>query len=137
MIGKKSDVNKYEKTGLIHFPGRVSDEKAASLFSEARALLFPGIEDLGLVPIEAQAAGCPVIAYKDGGALDTVIDNKTGIFFNEQTAASLIDAMDRFEAALENGSFLDRNVFTEHVRQFSPEAFKERINKTVVEKKRV
>jgi glycosyltransferase involved in cell wall biosynthesis len=70
---KKKDIKKYAKNGLVRFLGRVSDEEAADLFAGARALLYPGIEDLGLVPIEAQAAGCPVIAYRDGGAVETVI----------------------------------------------------------------
>jgi glycosyltransferase involved in cell wall biosynthesis len=81
---KKRDIKKY-KSNLVHFTGKVSDEEAAVLFAEARALLYPGIEDLGLVPIEANAAGCPVIAYRDGGALETINENVTGVFFDEQT----------------------------------------------------
>jgi glycosyltransferase involved in cell wall biosynthesis len=134
---KKREQKKYKKSGLISFKGRVSDEQALSLFSGARALLFPGIEDLGLVPIEAQSAGCPVIAFREGGVLDTVIENKTGLFFNEQTPDSLIDAIIRFESMEKEGAFTDRETFTAHVRQFSPEAFKERINKIITGHKRV
>ena len=134
---KKSDIRKYEKTGLVHFTGRVSDEQAADLFAGARALLYPGIEDLGLVPIEANAAGCPVIAYGEGGAMDTIKENVTGLFFYEQNPSSLAEALDRFEAADASGAFSDRNVFTEHVRQFSVQAFKERISRIVNERKRV
>jgi glycosyltransferase involved in cell wall biosynthesis len=90
-------IRSYEKTGLVSFAGRVSDEEAASLLSRARALLFPGIEDFGIIPVEANAAGCPVIAYRKGGVLDTVKENVTGIFFDEQSPRSLTEAMDAFE----------------------------------------
>jgi glycosyltransferase involved in cell wall biosynthesis len=131
----KKEIRRYEKSGMVQFLGRVSDEEVPALFSRARALLFPGIEDLGLVPIEANAAGCPVIAFRKGGVLDTVRENVTGVFFDEQNAASLIGAMDRFEA-VENG-FKDRAAFNAHVGQFSREAFKERISRIVAERRRV
>jgi glycosyltransferase involved in cell wall biosynthesis len=131
---KKKEIKKLRNNSLITFKGRVSDEEIKKLFAEAKALLFPGIEDLGLVPIEAQSAGCPVIAYHDGGALDTVKDGVTGIFFDEQTPESLISALDYFETNLK---FHDRNVFTEHVRQFSKEVFKERIQRVIEERRRV
>jgi len=134
---KKSDIKKLEKSGLISFAGRVSDEKADALFAGAKALLFPGIEDLGLVPIEAQAAGCPVIAFREGGALDTVVENKTGLFFNEQTPASLTNVMDIFENLEKGGVFSERQVFTEHVQQFSRDAFKDRISKIVAGRERI
>ena len=81
---RKKDVVRYEKTGLVRFTGRVSDGEAAALFAGARALLYPGIEDLGLVPVEANAAGCPVIAFREGGVLDTVRENVTGIFLTSR-----------------------------------------------------
>ena len=134
---KKRLTNKYKKTSLITFTGRVTDEETANLFAGAKALLYPGIEDFGLVPIEANAAGCPVIAYREGGALDTVKENVTGLFFNEQNADSLIKALDRFEAAESEGAFSNREVFSDHVRQFSEEAFKEKIMRIIAERKRV
>jgi len=132
---KKKEINRYKKTGLVTFKGRVSGEEQAKLFAEAKALLFPGIEDLGLVPIEANAAGCPVIAYRDGGALDTVKEGVTGVFFDEQTPDSLIKAMDQFEA--DQDQFKNRELFNEQARQFSREAFKERIRRVIAEKKRI
>ena len=132
---KKKDIKKYEKTGLVSFCGRVSDEQAAQLFSGARALLYPGIEDLGLVPIEANAAGCPVIAFRQGGALDTIAENITGIFFDEQTPQSLISAMDKFEQ--NEVTFTGREVFNNHVRQFSKAAFIQRVRRIIDEKKRI
>jgi len=132
---KKRDIRKYEKSGLVRFTGRVSDKEAATLFAGARALLYPGIEDMGLVPIEANAAGCPVIAYRDGGAVETVKENVTGIFFNEQTAESLIAAIDYFERIKDN--FCDRQLFNNHVQQFSKDAFIERINRVIEKKERI
>ena len=130
---KKSIRKKIEKSGLVKFAGRVSEEEAFALFSQARALLYPGIEDLGLVPIEANAAGCPVIAYRDGGAIETVKEDITGIFFNEQTAESLISAMDHFET--KEFFFANRPQFTSHVQQFSKAAFIKRIERVLEERK--
>jgi len=130
----KKLISKYKKNKKIIFKGKVTNEEVSSLFSGARALLYPGIEDLGLIPIEANAAGCPVIAFRDGGALDTIKENVTGIFFNEQTPESLINAMDLFENNFNN---VNREVFNEHVKQFSKEAFIERIKKVINERKRI
>jgi len=132
---KKKDIKKYGKTGLVTFKGRVSDEEAQELYASAKALLYPGIEDLGLVPIEANAAGCPVIAYRDGGALDTIKEAVTGLFFEEQTPASLIRALEDFESR--EVQFRDRAPFIAQVEQFSREAFKERILRITAERKRV
>jgi glycosyltransferase involved in cell wall biosynthesis len=132
---KRADVKKYQKTGLVTFKGRISDEEAAPLFAGAKALLYPGIEDFGIVPVEAQAAGCPVIAYRDGGALETVKENITGLFFNEQTPKSLIAAMDNFER--NEVTFNRRELFKDHVQQFSTMAFREQIQKVLAEKKRI
>ena len=130
----KKLINKYKKNKLITFKGRVSDEELCLLFAGARALLYPGIEDLGLIPIEANAAGCPVIAFRDGGALDTIKENVTGIFFDEQTPNSLISAMDNFE---NNFEYINREVFNEHVRQFSKESFINRMKFVIQERKRI
>ena len=126
---------RYEKTGLVTFTGRISDEELRDLYASARALLFPCIEDFGIIPVEAQASGCPVIAYRDGGALETVKEGVTGIFFDKQTPASLAEALGRFEAA--EGTFRNRERFSEHVQQFSREAFREKISKIITERKRV
>jgi glycosyltransferase involved in cell wall biosynthesis len=132
---RKKDRRIFEKTGLVRFTGRVSDEEAVKLFAGARALLYPGIEDLGLVPIEANAAGCPVIAYRDGGALETVKENVTGLFFDEQTPQSLIAAMERFEQ--NEVTFKTRELFNVHVQQFSKAAFIERVRRVLDERKRI
>jgi len=131
---KKKDIKKYSHNGLITFKGRVSDEEVNRLLSEAKALLFPGIEDFGIIPVEANAAGCPVIAYRGGGALESIRENATGIFFDEQTPQSLISAIDSFES---NCDFSNRDIFDEHVRQFSKSIFIEHMWKIINEKKRI
>ena len=124
--GKSKKAREYTKSGLVTFTGRLSDEKIADYLSKAKALLFPGIEDFGIIPVEANAAGCPVLAYKKGGALDSVKENLTGLFFDEQNADSLISCIDKFEK--EEAKFSDRSVFTKHVQQFSEAEFMRKIN---------
>lgn len=138
VVGDGADARQrraYGKAGLVTFAGRASDVQVTDYLSRARALLFPGVEDFGIVPVEANAAGCPVIAYRKGGALDSVRDGVTGIFFDEQTAESLAEAMERFER-LPPETFADRSKFTNHVRQFSREAFAEKIGRLVEERRR-
>jgi glycosyltransferase involved in cell wall biosynthesis len=132
---KKKDVKKYAKSGLVTFAGKVSEDEKAALFSKAQALLYPQIEDLGLIPIEANAAGCPVIAFAEGGALDTVKENVTGLFFREQNPDSLIEALDSFESIKDK--FFDREKFSEQVRQFSKEQFICRIRRVIDERVRI
>ncbi len=81
----------------IKFAGRVSEEKLKKYYQNAKALIMPQEEDFGIVAVEAQMYGVPVIAYKKGGVIDTVIPGKTGIFFEEQKPESLADAIKRFE----------------------------------------
>ncbi len=77
--------------------GGFSREELREAYAGARALLFPGVEDFGIVPVEAQAAGTPVIAYGVGGVRETVVEGETGIFFPEQTVESLCAAIEEFE----------------------------------------
>ena len=134
-VSDKKLVFRYRKSRFVHFAGRVSEEAIKELFSTSRALLFPGVEDMGLVPIEAQAAGCPVIAYREGGACDTVKDGITGLFFNRQDAASCAQAIERFEQ--NEAAFQDRAAFTEHTQLFSKAAFLERVKKIAAERVRI
>ena len=78
--------------------GSATGEELRTLYAGAKALLFPGLEDFGIVPVEAQAAGCPVIAYGAGGALETIVEGRTGMFFKEQTVESLCAAVEEFES---------------------------------------
>jgi glycosyltransferase involved in cell wall biosynthesis len=81
----------------IELLGRVDEARRDALLGGARALLFPGEEDFGIVPVEAQAAGVPVIAYGVGGASESVLDGHTGVLFGEQSAAGLAAAIEHFE----------------------------------------
>jgi glycosyltransferase involved in cell wall biosynthesis len=83
--------------GSVEFLGRVSERERDELLGGARALLFPGEEDFGIVPVEAQAAGLPVIAYGVGGAAETVLDGRTGVLFDEPTVEGVASAIERFE----------------------------------------
>ncbi|HEX9483454.1 MAG TPA: glycosyltransferase [Gemmatimonadaceae bacterium] len=78
----------------VRFAGRLSDREVADLFSHCRAFILPGAEDFGLTPLEANAAGRPVVAFGSGGALDTVRDGETGVLFQEPDAKSLVRALD-------------------------------------------
>jgi glycosyltransferase involved in cell wall biosynthesis len=101
------------------FLGGVSDLERDRLLSGARALLFPGEEDFGIVPVEAQAAGVPVIAYGVGGAGETVLDGRTGVLFVEQSAEGLAAAIERFDD-LE----LDSDAARQNARRFGRERFR-------------
>lgn len=81
----------------VEFKGRLPEDQVAELVANCRAFLFPGFEDFGIAPVEAQAAGRPVIAFARGGALDTVVEGTTGLFFYEQSVPGLIDAIEQFE----------------------------------------
>ena len=83
----------------VSFVGRLPDHEVSDEMSRCRALLFPGEEDFGITPVEAQAAGRPVVAFAAGGALDTVIEGETGILFSEQTVASMGTALTRMQSA--------------------------------------
>ena len=114
----------------VKIMGRQSDEVIKDYYAKCRAFVFPGEEDFGITPLEAQASGRPVIAYGKGGALETVIDEKTGIFFKEQTKESLKDAILKFESLTWNKKYI-RN----HALTFDEEIFKEKIRLYVEEKR--
>jgi glycosyltransferase involved in cell wall biosynthesis len=81
----------------IEFLGYLSDQELYHTYARARALIFPPLEDFGMVPVEAMAAGTPVIGYGQGGLLESVIENKTGSFFRQQTSQAIIAAVRDFE----------------------------------------
>jgi len=106
--------------------GYVSDERINALLGDARAAILPGEEDLGLVPIEASAAGRPTIAFRGGGARETVVEGVTGEFFNEPEAESLAAVLRSFDA-----SRYDPQRLRAHAAQFSPQQFIERLRAIV------
>lgn len=102
----------------IQFTGWLPDERIRDLYRHCRMVIFPGEEDFGIVPVEAQACGRPVVAYGRGGALETIIDNVTGVFFQEQTAEALLDAITRCSTHGWNPSAI-----RSHAEQFSEDRF--------------
>ena len=103
----------------IKFLGRLSDEEAQREFRDCRAFIFASEDDFGIVPVEAMAAGKPVIAYGRGGALETVEEGKTGIFFDEQNTDSVIKAVNKFETMR-----FDANYIHNYAQKFSKDTFK-------------
>lgn len=83
------------RENLVEFLGRVGDEQLRDLYRRAGVLIFPQVEDFGIIAVEAQACGCPVVARRAGGALDTVLEGRTGAFFDEPAPSAIIDAVKR------------------------------------------
>jgi glycosyltransferase involved in cell wall biosynthesis len=110
----------------IEFLGRVSDDQKAVYYSRAQAFINPQEEDFGITPLESMASGRPVIAYRKGGATETVKEGETGIFFDEQTPASLVAAVKSFRS--ENFSSAQIRTYAE---TFSVARFSEEIKKLV------
>ena len=100
--------------------GGLSDEEVRSYYLRAKGFLFPGEEDFGITPVEAQSAGTPVLAYGRGGACESVLPGKTGYWFKEQTVESLADCIERFER---DGVACSKEEIREHSRSFSEERF--------------
>ena len=106
--------------------GYVDDARMNALVGNARAAILPGEEDFGLVPLEAAAAGRPTLAYRGGGALETIVDMKTGTFFDEATPDSLAQALHRFDPAA-----YDPQLLRAHAETFAPARFIERLRAIV------
>jgi glycosyltransferase involved in cell wall biosynthesis len=112
----------------VQFLGWVPSEHVPGLVARCRAFIFPGLEDFGIAPVQAMAAGRPVIAYAGGGSMDTVVDGVTGVLFREPTEASLQDAIRRFESM----SF-DPDVIRRHAAQFDVSVFEKKFAEFVNE----
>ncbi len=110
----------------VDFAGSVSDLKLASYFANCKALIFPGVEDFGLVMVEAQNFGKPVIAFRRGGAMEIVKEHKTGEFFDRQTIRSLKNALKKFNKRQYNGKDCRKNA-----KRFSPIIFKRQMKKLI------
>ena len=107
----------------IEFLGEVTQEQKAKLFSEASAYLFcSDNEDFGMVSVEAQSYGCPVVGYKSGGIMETVVDGKTGILFDELNPESCVSAIKKLETKK-----IDSSDCIKNASQFSTENFIEKI----------
>jgi glycosyltransferase involved in cell wall biosynthesis len=127
--GRQEEELRAKAGSNVEFLGRVPDEELRDLYAHCRAFIFPGEEDFGLAPIEAQASGRPVIAYGGGGALETVVPGVTGEFFAEKSAQSLAEAVNRF-----NPSGYDSQAIRRHAEGFDKEVFKARISAFIDDK---
>lgn len=119
----ESELQKQAK-GNIEFLGYVSDEELKKLYSECEALIFPQIEDFGIIPLEAMASGRPVIALKKGGALDTIVEGKTGVFFDEQTPLHLKKGIAEYQ---KNKKKFNSEKIREHAKKFDETVFKKEL----------
>jgi glycosyltransferase involved in cell wall biosynthesis len=115
----------------ITFLGWQSDEELAQLYVKCTALIFPGEEDFGIVPLEAQASGKPVVAFSKGGALETIINGKTGVFFSDQTVESLQKAVEHLSLIKFNS-----NDIRQHALKFSRSIYKQKMKDYIEEKVR-
>lgn len=111
----------------VEFLGRRGDPEIADLYGRCRALLFPGLEDFGITPVEAQAAGRPVVAFGKGGALETVVDGVTGVLFGEQTVDAVVEAIGSLETMDPDVRACRRNA-----ERFAPAEFRRRIEAVVL-----
>jgi len=134
--GKEEELLKAIAGKTIQFKGSVSDEELDTLYVGAKALIFSALdEDFGMVPVEAMAHGVPVIALSQGGVKETVIEGKTGVFFDTPEQEALIKAIKHFEtlskkhdwtkACREQAEKFDKKVFKEHIQKFIEEKYGE------------
>ena len=129
VIGEGDELGRLKKIAgpTVRFLGRQPFSVIQEHYSRCRAFIFPGEEDFGITPVEAQASGRPVIAFGKGGALETVVEGKTGVFFLEPTVDCLIDSVLKFESmagrfsptVIRNHSLgFDKSVFSNRIKQF-------------------
>jgi glycosyltransferase involved in cell wall biosynthesis len=131
IVGAGRDRAKLEALAgpTVEFKGRLPRDAVAELMANCRAFLFPGFEDFGIAPVEAQAAGRPVIAFGQGGAKDMVVEGQTGLFFREQSVDALIEAIEQFETM----SF-DPAAARANAERFSVKRFKQELGDFVKQK---
>jgi glycosyltransferase involved in cell wall biosynthesis len=128
IVGEGRDRRQLEAIAgsTIEFKGRRPWAEVTELMANCRAFIFPGFEDFGITPLEAQAAGRPVIAFARGGALDTILEGETGLFFREQSPEALVEAVERFE-----GLAFDPLQMRRNAERFSNERFKQELSEFV------
>jgi glycosyltransferase involved in cell wall biosynthesis len=110
----------------VRFLGRLPDEEVRTQMAHCRALIFPGEEDFGMTPVEAQASGRPVIAYAAGGALASIVEGSTGMFFYQQTPEALADAVVNFR-----DEYFDPLAIRKHAEEFDTQRFMRRFTQFV------
>jgi glycosyltransferase involved in cell wall biosynthesis len=124
IIGEGRDFKRLQREAApnVTLLGHQPDSSLQDLLSRAKGLVHAAEEDFGIALVEAQAAGCPVIAYGKGGALETVIPNKTGVFFNQQSVESLIAAVNHFEVISQH---IDTAALQDNAARFSKARFQQ------------
>lgn len=124
IVGKGREMEKLKKMAgpTIQFLGEIEDRELNEIYQEAKALIFPQVEDFGMIPLEAMAGGTPVIAYEEGGALETIIPGETGLFFGEQKE----DSLKKIIAEFENKEW-DKEKIRKHAERFDTKIFNNRI----------
>jgi len=133
IVGDGPDLKKLKSSAPnnVEFLGYLPFSEMKSILEKARAFLYAAVEDFGIVPVEAQACGTPVIAYGKGGVLETVVNGKTGLLYPEQTAVSLVQMIEEFE---NHTMPIDRTAMRINANRFSKERFQDEF-KTFVEQK--
>ena len=131
IAGNGPEFEKLQKTAKpnVKFVGFIDNLRLKSLLQKAKGFVFAAEEDFGIIPVEAQACGTPVIAFGKGGALETVVENQTGIFFDEQTSQKIKEAVISFEQIIFNPQKI-----REHATKFSRERFEKEMEVFVNEK---
>ncbi|MCL5030222.1 MAG: glycosyltransferase family 4 protein [Bacteroidetes bacterium] len=129
--GPEAEKIKLKSAMNVEFLGYQSGEKLREYMQKAKAFVFAADEDFGIMVIEALSCGTPVIALNKGGTAETMIDNKTGILFDNQNPESIIDAVQRFESAQNN---FDPSALSEYAKKFDRKIFEERIKEFVESK---
>ncbi|KKQ76920.1 MAG: Glycosyl transferase group 1 [Parcubacteria group bacterium GW2011_GWA1_38_7] len=129
IVGTGSDEKKlkYIANSNISFTGMVSDEELMEIYKKSKAFIMPQEEDFGIAGVEAQYYGKPVISFKKGGSLDTVIEGRTGMFFNEQTKASLTSAIALFDKMSFNHNYIRR-----YAEKYNKDRFKRELQKSLI-----
>lgn len=121
IVGEGGEFYKRHAGETVEFLGKLTDEELSYYYKNCAALIFPGKEDFGLVMVEAQASGAPVIAYRSGGAVEIVQEGITGEFFDEQTVDSLVKRLEKFDPKRYNELLCMKNA-----QRFSFEVFKKK-----------
>lgn len=132
IIGQGSEYEKLRKLAgdNVTLLGSQPFEELKYYYEHCQAFIFPGIEDFGITPLEAQASGKPVIAFRGGGALETVVENETGLFFDVQNEESLIETVQEFEKIRPEFS---GEVCRKNAERFSPERFREEVKAFLID----
>ena len=127
--GKQEKELKAKAKKNIEFLGHVSEKKLRDLYANSKALIFPQVEDFGITPLESMASGRPVIAFKGGGALETVKNKSTGLFFNQQDVVHLKAAIEQFEEMKWNSKEI-----REHAKKFDTKVFEKKLENFLIKK---